>query len=579
MNSIRKKILLKAMLIASIGAQDQAFAATAKKASKPVPQIVAKPVVKVPEPEEKPSTVPQTPVTAEKHGDAAAKTTVVTKNENTSSWKTFVNLRRRYRMGELSDSAMWGELASINDAIDSLPTHQQASVLQTQANILFRTGYPILSAIYASQSIRRAKNPIDDEFSRSWQILREVSRAQPIQSLMEIMADGITVEDGRAPAFGSDWNYFVGNALAKEKKYAKAIDALSAVKTSDRYFFPSKYQQAMIHLDAGQTQEAVTNLRVIVGPASQDISRISQTERRDIADQANMALGRIYYEQRKFADAIKQYRLVSRTGSQFYDSLFEQGWALFMAGYPNHALGSIHSVRSPFFKDTFNPEATMLASIIYYWMCRYDDSRTELALFMENHQDGIQALGQFIDHRAASDEAGYQLFEDTVTGVSSESLGIPREILVMAAQQDSMMHVRDQYAAVLAELQRLDAKGIFSNRKNISTPRGYLEKWSAALRSDLGHHFVTELKAMKSDYDRLYEQAQFLYVELLMSQKDQLLGKELHADSKIDKVTQKENIRGWGNSTQAWATDTKQEYWKDELGFYVYRLQPQCVGH
>ena len=63
-----------------------------------------------------------------------------------------------------------------------------------------------------------------------------------------------------------------------------------------------------------------------------------------------------------------------------------------------------------------------------------------------------------------------------------------------------------------------------------------------------------------------------------MSQKDQLLGKELHADSKINKVTETENIRGWGNSTQAWATDMKDEYWQDELGFYVYRLQPQCVS-
>ena len=83
---------------------------------------------------------------------------------------------------------------------------------------------------------------------------------------------------------------------------------------------------------------------------------------------------------------------------------------------------------------------------------------------------------------------------------------------------------------------------------------------------------------MKIDFERLYDQSQFLYVELLMSKKDQLLGKELHGDSKINKVSQVDNIRGWGRKTVSWASDTKQEYWADELGFHIYRIEPLCVS-
>ncbi len=98
------------------------------------------------------------------------------------------------------------------------------------------------------------------------------------------------------------------------------------------------------------------------------------------------------------------------------------------------------------------------------------------------------------------------------------------------------------------------------------------------LREDIGIRLKNELMAMKKDYERLYDQGQFLYVELLMSKKDQLLGKELHSEGKINKVTQMDNIRGWGKKTQSWASDDKQEYWADELGFHIYRIEPMCVA-
>jgi len=283
-----------------------------------------------------------------------------------------------------------------------------------------------------------------------------------------------------------------------------------------------------------------------------------------------MALGRIFYETKQFTSSMKHYRLVSRGGESFYDSLFEQSWALFMAGYPNHALGMLYSVRSPFFKEAFNPEATMLAAIIYYWMCRYDDSRNELADFIQYHASTIKSLEEFLSRKNISDDTSYTLFENTVTGVSSESLGMPRSLLNSAAEQQSMMYVRNQFAAVLTELQRLDNKGIFGDKDNITTPRGYLTQWAAALKTDIGRRFLTELQEMYRDYERLHEQAEFLYVELLMSQKDQLLGKELHGTSKIDRLAKTENISGWGQKTQTWASDDKSEYWQGGIRFPVF---------
>jgi tetratricopeptide (TPR) repeat protein len=504
---------------------------------------------------------------ASNQGPATAKT-----------WEAFQNLRKKYRNGEIADDGMWAAISTIAEDIKVLKRPQQAAILQTQGTLMQKNGQPILAAVYAAQAIRDADDPLDDDYRKSWQILRDVSREYPIQNLIEIVATSIDISKKPAPGFGSDWNYFLANALLKQQKTAKALDFYRMVKPGDRYYFPAKFQEAMILNDTSNRLEAIAALKSIVYPASGPGKKLSSVEYTAIVNHANMALGRIYYEEEKFSDAIKHYRMVKRDSAQFYDSLFEQSWALFLAGYPNHALGMIYGVRSPFFKNTFNPEATMLAAIIYYWMCRYDDAREELSSFISLHQKGIDTLEKYLARGSSDPNTYYRLFEDTVTGVSSEALGLPREILGMAIQQDNLLYVRDQYASVIREIQSLDKKGIFGNRDRLEGPRGYLEQWAAVLRQEIGIRLYNELKAMKIDFERLYDQSQFLYVELLMSKKDQLLGKELHGDSKIDQVSKVDNIRGWGRKTQSWASDTKQEYWADELGFHIYRIKPLCVA-
>ena len=78
---------------------------------------------------------------------------------------------------------------------------------------------------------------------------------------------------------------------------------------------------------------------------------------------------------------------------------------------------------------------------------------------------------------------------------------------------------------------------------------------------------------MKSHFDELYSQSQFLYLELLMSKKEQLLGRELHASSKVTKA--KDKISNWAESAQSWK-DKMDEYWWDEIGYQIIELEPQC---
>jgi tetratricopeptide (TPR) repeat protein len=408
------------------------------------------------------------------------------KSGHSKAWSTFLDLRKSYRTGLVSDEDMWSSISKLSEDAERLSPAQRSAILQVQSTLLSKAKRPILSSIYAAQSLLESPNPLDDDYKRSWQILRDVSRKQPIQNLLDMVASNIKLGAKSAPIFGSDWNYFLANAQLKEKDLTDALKLYRSVKPGDRYFLPAKFQESMILMDQNDKTKAQLVLRSIVQSPISVNRKMTSDEYYAMQDQANMALGRLFYEDRKFAESIKHYRQVRRNGNQFYDSLFEQSWALFMAGYPNHALGTIYSVKSPFFKETFNPEATMLSSIIYYWMCRYDDARQELGEFYSKHQDAIDDLNRYLAKGISDSNTYYRLFEDTVSGVSSAGLGIPRELLTMAVQQDNMMFARDQYASVVAESQKLDSEGIFQSRDRLEIPRRYLEKWSASLKDDIG---------------------------------------------------------------------------------------------
>lgn len=488
----------------------------------------------------------------------------------------FVKLRRDYQLGKISRRKVWDRLAELHMRGSQMSELDRIILLQMQSSLLYENGYPITAAIYASQSIRLATNPTDKSLSPSWSMLRQVSKNYPIQNLLEAVAEKVELKGTVAPSFSSDWYYFVANAKARTGEIEKAVVLYDKIQKNDRYYFSAKYQQAMIFVDQNKLKNAEESLRSIVQSAEEKSSHLSETTRRNLLDYARLALGRIYYERERFSDAIRMYRSVSRDGPSFYDALFEQSWSFFMGGYPMHALGALYAVESPFFDKVFNPEAPLVRALIYYWLCRYEDSRSGLADFAEKYADSVEKLGDVLDNKRLDSDWSYRLFENMVSGVSTKSLGIPESILKTAAEKDSMLLVRDQYAAVLEEKNRLEKVGLFGSSKGSQKPLEYMARWSEALRKDIGQKFLIELTDMKKDFERLYAQAEFLYVELLMSEKEQILGKELHASSKITRVAKRMKVSGWAGKTQAWKDSKIGEYWWDEMGYYIKAVDTQC---
>jgi hypothetical protein len=91
-------------------------------------------------------------------------------------------------------------------------------------------------------------------------------------------------------------------------------------------------------------------------------------------DLAHLSMARTYYsasvrlnedgipkiDAKKLSAAVKYWNRVDVASEYWLDALFEQSWAYFMAGDYPHALGNIHTLESPYFPNSFYPEAEVL---------------------------------------------------------------------------------------------------------------------------------------------------------------------------------------------------------------------------
>lgn len=484
------------------------------------------------------------------------------------------SLLKNYRNGKSSIRVVWAASARLNNDFTRMNTNSKIRLRQLQANLSLKAGYPILASIYASESILLSNEPFSNENAAMWDALAMISRARPIQYIVEELA-GKLKDSATPPAFGNDWNYILGNYQLEQGKMHLAKRYFEKLTMQDRYFMPSQYQLALIEFSDGDLKGAEARLASILDPTSRAVNPLTGSDQVEMWNYANIALGRMYYENKQFMQSAQHYRKVTKTSPLYYDSLFEQSWSLFLGGRLKHALGTLYGVHAPYFSERFNPESKVLESLIYFWMCRYDRARNALADFAEEHSETVESLAKFLDRQRLSPETSYRLFENLISGVSSASLGIPRNVLLTAADRDPMLLVRDQYANLITEIDRLQTVGFFGIRRGLKPQEARLEKINQSLRNSIGEKFLVELRSLKEHYESLYSQAQFLYLELLMSEKEQLLGRELHASSKVKKLGAMTSLNNWSQKSQSWEDD-KDEYWWDEIGFQIIDIEPMC---
>jgi hypothetical protein len=246
-----------------------------------------------------------------------------------------------------------------------------------------------------------------------------------------------------------------------------------------------------------------------------------------------------------------------------------------MAGDYPHALGNIHTIQSPYFPNSFYPEAEILKAVIYFSNCNYDAATITVARFDKKYiplrDDMEKVLARF--KGANQEEPFYRFLTEVREGKANLNPRI--KPLVENALSDRQLLRNIEYVKLLDAENARFRKAPPDFR---SSSLGQQVDDSLKLARDLAVRQTGELALSRyqRNVDELNEHVrngEKILIDITAAQRNLLdeklsKGQVSKAESKIYGVVKPDEEH------VLWPFDG--EYWRDELGFYRQVVESAC---
>lgn len=378
--------------------------------------------------------------------------------------------------------------------------------------------------------------------------------------------------------------FLMGRHKYNQREFEQAVELLGRVEAGTPYYVKAKFFEGITHVRMRRAQPAIRAFRAIIdGIEGGDLGAVEDEDR--MLNLARMSLARVYYsaanqiddetgervvDGRLLGNAVEMWARVDQGSEYWLDALFEGSWAFFLADESARALGNVHTMYSPYFSDSYYPEALVLKAVTFFVNCQADNAEATVQAFHDRYDPVQTELNQVLEQN----EDNLQFFEFLKRVRRGEANLSPRiRGIVSTALSDRTLLENVEYVSQLTE----------EEERLGSMNQGFRDS-SVGLRvlEDvvLAKTFAVDQTGdlARSRYDRLIRELQDLMnqidkvdVEILRLRRDTLeqdLQEQLTAartsggDVEVDE------------EHQVWPFDG--EYWRDELGFYRQQVTNQC---
>lgn len=367
--------------------------------------------------------------------------------------------------------------------------------------------------------------------------------------------------------------YLVGRYLYQQMDTTQALRLLTAVSKRSEHYGKAHYIAAITHVANYQAKPAVQEFKTVLSHlrAKEETSSLT-AEEKELKELTTFGMARVFYSTGDYGTSLKYYSNIDRSSVRWPQALFESSWAFFQTDDYNKALGNLHSLNSPFFADAYFPEGPILSAVIFFYNCKYERVRYVLEDFDYYYaplKDDVEAvLADYQDPTAMVDwleklESGEAEFD-------------PQVYQILDAALDD--------AQVERKFALIDT--IRSEKKKIGTMP---DAWqSSPLGTSLLQESELALSFAVNDAGTVAQQRlQRVVRELgeLIMQKEEITFEVARAEQGQIEADIRAGMNVEGNVTDApeitisdeqmyWTFDG--EYWRDELGAYVFNINSEC---
>ena len=388
--------------------------------------------------------------------------------------------------------------------------------------------------------------------------------------------DRTELENPQLSAVRDELYFLLGKFNYMKNKFKESVDLFNMVNPKSPFYVQAKLFEGATHVREYDAKPAVESFKEVLRVAEDS----SDPKVRPFQDLANLSLARVFYSTGQFVLATKYFDRVSPDSYDWPNSLFESSWANFMlkqAGY-SKALGNIHTLRAPFFEYFIKPEsaaeALTVKATIYFYNCLFDRANDAMNEFDENVPDIKKGLEELL--KKNQDNA--QFFDSAVKIRSGRSGMKPVvERAARAVLTDRSLAKRFEYVRELdkemTQYEKADPNWkTTAVATNISSDVGVNR---ALMVNEAGEMARKRIERLVSELAALINRVTKIKFEILDGEKRQeeedLKTEQVHDRSHKARDIVTINV---DDEHQFWPFTG--EYWRDELGYYRYKLANKC---
>ena len=430
-----------------------------------------------------------------------------------------------------------------------------------------------LNQVAAFQFIGVVKQGSNSYIKQSLEKLSLAADALGDDTLLNYAISRVNVDE--FPRVHRDMLHFrIGEFQMRNKQYDEAARSFARVTPSHALYPSAKYQEGLAYAEASQPDRALTSFEELIqarrGAGVTDKARVD----------GQMGKARVLYQKHAWDETIEAYRQIPRDSEFWHDTIFESSWAMLRSGRFRSAMSNFHSLHSAFYEDTYLPESLLLRSIVYLYICKYDEMDKTLDLFSLIYKPVYKSIDATLAS-VNSSERYFVMMNEMMKLVNKENVKkeatplpyiVATKISREADFQKSFQYIRQ----LLAEKKRINAlPGGWANLPVGQYARKVINTRLVKAKQHAGKIVHAHLVAIKEDLLDLIEQEGFIRYEMINGRKESLkkkiAGKEL-VEQQIDQDNQRDFYIQ--NGYEYWPF--RGEYWLDELGNYHYVGTQSC---
>jgi len=380
--------------------------------------------------------------------------------------------------------------------------------------------------------------------------------------------DTSAVREGyRGPAM-----YWVGAWHLKNKNFTAAKAYLSLVPKETQYYARARMLEGIIltHPDNPQRNPALAIAPLAGALAAADRDAEDNTEWQVI----NLNLARTYYALGNFERAIEHFEKTPRSSALWHESLYEAAWSYFRLGRLSGALSHLQTVDSPFYDGTYHPDATLLRTLLFYYLCKYIDGQIMLNEFTEQHYPMAKEMETAVN-AARKDPTG--LFKSIYAWRSSrteDGIELPEPVKQLFETDQDLVRVGDYLIAIQKELNRISEFGTGWEKSKLRTDlEGALGERMKVATDTKGAQALAKVESLLSSLQGHLGNAELYKVEMITAEKN--LYDAAYQGRLADKIAKRVIDPDVPSGYRYWPFTG--EYWADELGWYEINTINECL--